>query len=59
MLKIMLIQHHADSAPCCTILCKHVLFSHDTTRMSRKLRAIVTHFLQEFDGGMGSRMTPI
>jgi hypothetical protein len=48
-----------DAAPCRTMLCKHVSFSHDPTPMSSKLRAAITNLLHEFDGGMESRMTPI
>jgi hypothetical protein len=48
-----------DAAPCRTMLCKHVSFSHDPTPMSSKLRSAITNLLQEFDGGIESRMTPI
>jgi hypothetical protein len=41
------------------MLCKYVSFSHDPTPMSSKLCTAVTNLLQEFDGGMESRMTPI
>jgi hypothetical protein len=33
--------------------------SHDSTSISSKLRAVVTNLLQEFDGGMESKTTPI
>jgi hypothetical protein len=52
-------ENYVDTAPCHTMLCKHVSFSHDPTPMSSKLRAVVTNLLQEFDGGMESRMTLI
>jgi hypothetical protein len=52
-------ENYVDAAPCRTILCKHVLFSHDPTPISRKLRAAVTNLLQESDGGIESRTTPI
>jgi hypothetical protein len=42
-----------------TILFKYVSFLHDPTPMFRKMRAAVTNLLQEFDGGMESRTTPI
>jgi hypothetical protein len=41
------------------MLYKHVSFSHDLIPMSSKLHAAVTNRLQEFDGGMESRTTPI
>jgi hypothetical protein len=52
-------ENYVDAAPCRTMLCKHILFSHDPTPMSSKLRAAVTNLLQEFYGGMESMMTPI
>jgi hypothetical protein len=52
-------ENFVDGAPCRTMLCRHISFSHDPTHMSSKLLAAVTNLLQEFDGGMESRMTPI
>jgi hypothetical protein len=52
-------ENYIDAAPCRTILCKYVSFLHDPTPMFRKMRAAVTNLLQEFDGGMESRTTPI
>jgi hypothetical protein len=52
-------ENYINAAPCRTMLCKYVSFSHDPTPMFSKLCAAVTNLLQEFDGGMESRTTPI
>jgi hypothetical protein len=49
-------ENYVDATPCRTMLCRHVLLSHDPTTMSSKLH---TNLSDEFDGGMASRMTPI
>jgi hypothetical protein len=38
-------ENYVDAAPCSTILCKHISFSHDPTPMSSKFYAAVTNLL--------------
>jgi hypothetical protein len=52
-------ENYVDAGPCRTKPCKHVLFSNDSTPMSSKLCVDITNLLQEFDGRMESRTTPI
>jgi hypothetical protein len=52
-------ENYIDATPCHTMLCRHVSFSHDHNPMSSNLCPVVTNLLQEFDGGMESRTTPI
>ena len=55
-------ENYVDSASCRTMLTmfsRHVSPSHDHATLSSNLCPTVTNLLQEFDGGMESRMTPI
>jgi hypothetical protein len=52
-------ENFVDGAPCRTMLCRHISFSHDDNPMSCNLCPSVTNILQEIDGGMESRTTPI
>jgi hypothetical protein len=47
-------ENYVDAAPCCTMLCRHVSFSHDHNPTSSNLSPAVTNFLHEFDGGLES-----
>ena len=55
-------ENYDDGAPCRTMLTmfsRHFSPSHDHTTLSRKLCLVVPNILQEFDGGMESRTSPI
>ena len=55
-------ENYVDGALCRTMLTmfsRHVWPPHDHTTLSSKLRRAVPNILQEFDGGMESRTTPI